>query len=482
MQIATDLCGFTMADADALRKAVGKKQRKLMQDQREQFVSGGTAKGYEHAFIMRLWELIEKFAEYGFNKAHTVAYGVISYQTAYLKAHYPVEYMAALLTSVRNNKDNKPLYLNECRRMGIPVRLPDVNASEADFTPSGEQIVFGLSAVRGVGEGVVERIVAARHEQGRFTDFADFCAKVDASVLNRTVLESLIRAGAFVSLGHPRQGLLEVYESIVAEALGRKRAEAAGQFSLFDEGPGAATSTVSIEVPDVEYPQRDLLKLERELLGLYVSSHPLDGTAQVLATHAGTSLHGLGERNDGEMVTVGGVITTITRKFTRKGDTYLTAMLEDLSGQVEVVFWPSTYRVAHEVLVEDAVLIVRGRIEKRDDDVKLTADQVTAPDLSEALGQPLVIHFSAGQCTTEAIALLEQVLEGHPGAAPVAVEVAHPDGSTQRFRLGDRFRVERRAGLFGELKATFGPEVVEDLPVRTFRAPEEDVPAWRRAG
>jgi DNA polymerase III subunit alpha len=482
MQIATDLCGFTMAEADALRKAVGKKQRKLMEDQRDKFISGGAEKGYERSFVTRLWELIEKFAEYGFNKAHTVAYGVISYQTAWLKAHYPVEYMAALLTSVRNNKDNKPLYLNECRRMGIPVRLPDVNASEADFTPSDDVILFGLSAVRGVGEGVVERIVAARKELGRFTDFADFCAKVDASVLNRTVLESLIRAGAFVSLGHPRRGLLEVYEAIVAEALGRKRAEAAGQFSLFDEGPSAAGSTVAIDIPDLEFPQRDLLKLERELLGLYVSSHPLDGTAQVLGAHTTTALHELGERTDGEMVTVGGVLTTVTRKFTRKGDTYLNAVLEDLSGQVEVVFWPSTYRLAHEVLVEDAVLIVRGRVEKRDDDVKLTADQVTAPDLSEALGQPLVIRFSAGQCTSEAIARLEHVLEGHPGAAPVAVEVVHPDGSTQRFRLGDRFRVERRAGLFGELKATFGPDVVEDLPVRTFRTPEEDVPAWRRTG
>ncbi len=482
MQIATDLCGFTMAEADALRKAVGKKQRKLMEAQRDKFVSGGAEKGYERGFVQRLWDLIEKFAEYGFNKAHTVAYGVVSYQTAWLKAHYPVEYMAALLTSVRNNKDNKPLYLNECRRMGIPVRLPDVNASEADFTPNGDVIVFGLAAVRGVGEGVVERIVAARHEQGRFTDFADFCAKVDASVLNRTVLESLIRAGAFVSLGHPRRGLLEVYESIVAEALGRKRAEAAGQFSLFDDGAAGTEQQVSVDIPDLEYPQRELLKLERELLGLYVSSHPLDGTAQVLAAHAGTLLHELGERGDGETVTVGGVLTSVTRKFTRKGDTYLTAILEDLSGQVEAVFWPSTYRLAHDVLVEDAVIVVRGKVERRDDDVKLTADQVTAPDLSEALGEPLVIRFSAAQCTAEAIARLEHVLEGHPGAAPVAVEVTHPDGPTQRFRLGDRFRVERRPGLFGELKATFGPEIVEDLPVRTFRAAEEDGPIWRRTG
>jgi DNA polymerase-3 subunit alpha len=484
MQIATDLCGFTMAEADALRKAVGKKQRKLMEAQREQFMTGGVAKGYEKRFVKRLWDLIEKFAEYGFNKAHTVAYGVVSYQTAYLKAHHPVEYMAALLTSVRNNKDNKPLYLNECRRLGIPVRLPDVNASEADFTPRGEEIVFGLAAVRGVGEGVVERIVAARVEQGAFTDFADFCAKVDASVLNRTVLENLIRAGAFVSLGHPRRGLLAVYEGIVADALARKRAEAAGQFSLFDDPGGDVEQVASpaVEIPDDEFPPRDLLKLERDLLGLYVSSHPLDGTEAVLGALTDTQVVALGDRADAATVTVGGVLTSVTKKFTRKGDTYLTGVLEDLTGQVEVVFWPSTYRVAHEVLVEDAVLVLRARVERRDEVVKLTADAVTPPDLSEALGQPLVIRFAAGQLTPESIARLEGVLAGHPGAAPVAVEVVNADGGAQRFRLGDRFRVERRPGLFGELKATFGPDAVHDVPVRTFAAPEEDVPIWRRAG
>jgi DNA polymerase-3 subunit alpha len=484
MQIATDLCGFTMAEADALRKAVGKKQRELMEAQREKFITGGAEKGYEKRFVKRLWDLIEKFAEYGFNKAHTVAYGVVSYQTAYLKAHYPVEYMAALLTSVRNNKDNKPLYLNECRRLGIPVRLPDVNASEADFTPRGEEILFGLAAVRGVGEGVVERIVTARTEKGAFSDFADFATKVDATVLNRTVLENLIRAGAFVGLGHPRRGLLAVYEGIVADALSRKRAEAAGQFSLFDE-PSGDTSGVDapvIEVPDDEFPGRDLLKLERELLGLYVSSHPLDGTEAVLAALTDTQVAGLGERGDGATVTIGGVLTAVAKKFTRKGDTYLTGVLEDLTGQVEVVFWPSTYRVAHEVLLEDAVLVLRGRVERRDEVVKLTADAVTPPDLSEALGQPLIVRFAPGQLTPESITRLEGVLANHPGAAPVAVEVAGTDGQPQRFRLGDRFRVERRPGLFGELKAAFGPEAVHDVPVRTLAAPEEALPAWRRAG
>ena len=483
MKVATDLCGFTMAEADALRKAVGKKQRKLMEAQREKFLSGALAKGYERDFVARLWDLIEKFAEYGFNKAHTVAYGVVSYQTAWLKAHHPVEYMAALLTSVRNNKDTKPLYLNECRRMGIPVRLPDVNDSEADFTPRGEEVLFGLAAVRGVGEAMVERIVAARTEQGRFTDFADFCAKVDATVLNRTVLENLIRAGAFVGLGHPRRGLLEVHEAIVAEAVARKRAEAAGQFSLFDEpGSGGGEPPAAVEVPDHEFPAGELLRLERELLGLYVSAHPLDGAEALLERLVDTRVVELGERSDGATVRIAGVLTAPTKKYTRKGDAYLTATVEDHTGQVEVVCWPSTYLVAHEVLVEDAVLVLRGRVERRDESVKLTVDEVTTPDLSEVQGAPVVVRLDAAQCTPEAVARLESVLGNHPGVAPVALEVREVDGTARRFRLGDRLRVERRPGLFGELKAAFGPEVVEDRQVRTLRAPAEDVPSYRRAG
>ncbi|MGA1525123.1 MAG: DNA polymerase III subunit alpha, partial [Planctomycetota bacterium] len=338
MQIATDLCGFSMAEADALRKAVGRKQRDLMEAQEDKFVSGGLERGYERRFLRSLWGLIEKFAEYGFNKSHTVAYGVISYQTAWLKAHYPVEYMAALLTSVRNNKDSKPLYLNECRRLGIPVLLPDVNESDADFTPRGDEIRFGLAAVRGVGEGVVERIAAARREHGRFVDFGDFCAKVDASVLNKTVLENLILAGAFTSLGHPRRGLLDVHDRFVTDAIGRKRAAAAGQFTLFDEqggGDEGPALDAAVEVPDREYSREELLRRERELLGLYVSDHPLRGASRVLDPLTDASCASLPDRSDGEVVTVGGVLGSVTKKFTRKGDTYVTATLEDLTGQVE---------------------------------------------------------------------------------------------------------------------------------------------------
>jgi DNA polymerase III subunit alpha len=485
MKIATDLCGFTMAEADALRKAVGKKKRDLMEAQKDKFLSGGDANGYERSFMTNLWGLIEKFAEYGFNKSHTVAYGVVSYQTAWLKTHYPVEYMAALLTSVKNHKDNKPLYLNECRRMGIPVLPPDVNESGADFTPRGDEVLFGLSAVRGVGEGIVDQIVAARTEHGRFEDFRDFCAKVDASVLNKRTLENLILAGAFAPMGHTRKGLLAAYELMVDSAQKAKKDEAAGFLSLFggDEG---GTDAVELddapEIPTDEYDKSQRLKFEREMLGLYVSDHPLFGTERVLERHADTTCAALREKADGASVVVGGVLTGMTKKFTKKGDTYLVATLEDLSGQVEVVFWPNTYRAAHEVLTEDAVLVVTGRLEVRDEAVKLTANKVAAPDLSEALGAPVVVRFAAPQCTAAAVTRLKDVLRHHGGVVPVHLEVVHTDGSTRTFRLGDDLRVERRPGLFGELKAAFGPDAVDDeVGDRTFGDADAE-PRWRRRG
>jgi DNA polymerase-3 subunit alpha len=378
--------------------------------------------------------------------------------------------MAALLTSVKNNKDTKPLYLNETRRMGIAVLPPDVNESEADFTPVADDIRFGLSAVRGVGEGIVEEICRARSEQGRFADFQDFCAKVDASVLNKKTLENLIKAGAFASLGHTRKGLFAVYEQIVDAALSTKKQQAAGQDSLFDlmGGDDATAVDVGVDIPDAEFSKSQLLKLEREMLGLYVSDHPLFGTERLIEELADTTVAGLREKDDGARVRVGGVLTGLQKRFTKKGDTYLLATLEDLSGSVDVVFWPSTYRVAHEVLGEDEVLIVDGRVESRDESVKLTADKVSAPDLSEVRGSPLVVTFAPAQCTPAAIERLTSILQRHRGHVAVEVTLDGSDGK-RRYVLPDEFRVSRRPGLYGELKSAFGPDSVsEPGGLRTF--------------
>jgi len=475
MQIATDLAGFSMADADGLRKAVGKKKRELMESFKGQFLEGGTDKGYERSLMSDLWDLIEKFAEYGFNKAHTVAYGVVSYQTAWLKAHYPVEYMAALLTSVKNHKDNKPIYLNECRRMGIPVLPPDVNVSEVDFTASGDEIRFGLSAVRGVGDAVVEAITSARDEGGPFEDFRDFCARVDGGVLKKGTLENLVLAGAFTGMGHTRKGLIGAYEPIVAAAQATKKAQAAGQDSLFD-GLGGDEPVVElddgVEISEEEYGKQVMLKQEREMLGLYVSDHPLFGAERLLEEITDCSVAGLRERDDGAGVSVGGVLVGLTKKFTRKGDTYLVATLEDLTGSVEVVFWPAVFRAAHEALVEDAVLVVTGRVESRDEAVKLVANRVTEPDLSEVRGTPVEVRFDLDQCTPDALRRLRGVLGNHRGHVPVHLRVRAGEGD-RRWRLGDELRVTRRPGLLGELKSAFGPDVVAMDRGRTFEAPRD---------
>ncbi|MFO7961102.1 MAG: OB-fold nucleic acid binding domain-containing protein, partial [Nitriliruptoraceae bacterium] len=293
-------------------------------------------------------------------------------------------------------------------------------------------------------------------------------------------------AGAFARMGHTRKGLLAVYETIVDAALTRKKAEAAGQFSLFDGlGGGQETADelgieVAPEVPDTEYDKSQLLRFEREMLGLYVSDHPLFGTEKVIEQHIDATCASLRERDDGASVVVGGVLTGLTKKFTRKGDTYLVATVEDLTGQVEVVFWPNTYRAAHEVLSEDAVLIVTGRLEVRDEAVKLTANKVAVPDLSEALGAPVVVSFAAEQCTAAAVERLRDVLVNHTGVVPVHLQVVAADGGARLYQLGDALRVERRPGLFGELKAAFGPEAVDGEAGDRVFGDDRDEPSWRR--
>jgi DNA polymerase III subunit alpha len=272
------LAGYTPGEADLVRKAIGKKKRDIMAAEEPRFIEGCAASGLSAAEARRLWSLIQPFADYSFNRAHSASYAYVAYQTAWLKAHYPVEYMAALLTSVKDRKDDKPKYLSMARKMGIPVLLPDVNTSETDFTPTGDSITFGLSAIRHVGEGVVEKIIEARMHKGEFTSFHDFCRKVDYVCLNKKTVEALIKAGAFESLGHTRKGLLDRFEDICAQVVDRRRREEAGQFSLFaavhGDGPPAEQEVpISIE----EHPKEILLAQEKDVLGLFVSDHPLLG-------------------------------------------------------------------------------------------------------------------------------------------------------------------------------------------------------------
>src|SRR6476620_4982473 len=329
IQIAQKVAGYTLGRADLLRKAMGKKKKEVLDAEFAGFEAGMQANGYSANAITTLWDALMPFADYGFNKAHAKAYALISYWTAYLKGNYPAEYMAALLTSVRDDKDKSALYLNECRRMGIKVLPPDVNESVANFAAVGTDIRFGMEAIRNVGRNVVDAIVAAREEKGRFTSFKDFLSKCPAVVCNKRTIESLIKAGAFDGLAESRQGLVRVHEDYVDNFVDIKRQEAIGQDSLFgsfggdDSGAESVDFSVLPPIPTTEWDKKTLLQFEREMLGLYVSDHPLFGIEHVLSSHADTSIASLmGEdgKPEGSNVTIAGLITGLQVKRTKKGD------------------------------------------------------------------------------------------------------------------------------------------------------------------
>ncbi|MBA2739460.1 MAG: DNA polymerase III subunit alpha, partial [Nocardioidaceae bacterium] len=461
MAIAQKVAGYSLGQADLLRRAMGKKKKAELDRQFEGFSAGMTERGYSMHAVQTLWDILLPFSDYAFNKAHSAAYGLVSYWTAYLKANYPAEYMAALLTSVRDDKDKSAIYLNECRRMGIKVLPPDVNSSEATFTPVGTDIRFGLAAIRNVGHNVVAAVVAARSELGRFSDFVDFLVKVPALVCNKRVIESLAKAGAFDSLGHRRRALVAVHEDAVDAYVDIKRNEAIGQDSLFggldDQSFGGVAVTVSDQID--EWDKQTLLGFEREMLGLYVSDHPLFGLEHVLSTASDCTIGALlvdEERPEGSTVTIAGLITSVQRKLTRKGDTWAVVTVEDLEGEVGVMAFPATYQLAVPLLVEDTVVVVKGRIKRRDDVPELHASEIRVPDLTRAGARPVVITLPAARCTGPTVEQLKDVLSTHPGVTEVHLKLQARAGTTV-MRLDQRLRVSPTPALMADLKALLGP-------------------------
>jgi DNA polymerase-3 subunit alpha len=474
------LAGYTPGQADLVRKAIGKKNRSIMAAEEPRFIEGCKRTGVGEEDAKRLWSLIQPFADYSFNRAHSASYAYIAYQTAWLKAHYPVEYMAALLTSVKDRKDDKPKYLHMARKMGIDVLLPDVNSSERDFTPvstppeaegaapsgRGEAgaIRFGLSAIRGVGDSVVTKIIEARSHKGPFESFVDFCRKVDYVCLNKKTVESLIKAGSFESLGHTRKGLLDVFESVCAEVVNRRKQEEAGQFSLFGSAAGNSIEQMAREhfIPLDEHPRDILLAQEKEMLGLFVSDHPLLGVEGLLARMTDVPISGLSERPQGDVVTIGGMIAGITKKVTRRGDVMMLLYMEDLAGAaVEVIVFPKTADQCAAMLRPDAIVLVKGRTDRdaRDDSVKFVAMEIHEPKLGD--DQPLVIKLHVDSCTLRTVEQLKEVLSNHPGSTHVFLHLDRSDKTTV-LRLGSQFWVDTTNGLHAELKALLGPGALVD--------------------
>ncbi|ONI63513.1 DNA polymerase III subunit alpha [Leifsonia sp. ALI-44-B] len=459
MAIAQKVAGFSLGQADILRRAMGKKKKSELDKQFAGFSAGMTANGYSMAAVETLWAILLPFSDYAFNKAHSAAYGVLSYWTAYLKAHFPAEYMAALLTSVGDARDKLALYLNECRRMGIQVLPPDVNESIGFFAAVGEDIRFGLGAVRNVGSNVVEGIRQARTDKGRFESFHDYLRKVPLHVANKRTTESLIKAGAFDSLGNTRRALVECHEDAVESAVNDKRNEAKGQVgfdfdSLWDE-PQAAQ-----QVPErPEWSKRDKLAFERDMLGLYVSDHPLAGLEIPLAKHASTTITDLmaaDSTEDGDTVTIAGLITSVQHRVAKaSGNQYGMIQVEDFGGEITVMFMGKGYQEFQSALIADTVVVVRGRVSMRDDGMNLHAYSLFAPELEQAdeTGQ-LTLVMPDSRATTEIVGALRDILVRHPGEAEVRLKLVRGD-IARVFEVPKPVKVT--ADLFGELKSLLGP-------------------------
>ncbi|MHB8643294.1 MAG: DNA polymerase III subunit alpha [Gaiellaceae bacterium] len=455
MRIARELAGFTITEADDLRKAIGKKIRKLMDSLKGKFLEGCAAHDVTPGVAKQLWEDVEKAADYSFPKAHAACYALIAYRTAWLKAHHPCEYMAALISSVMNTKDRVPVYVNACHELGIEVLPPDVNSSQQDFAVVEGKIRFGLNAVKNVGDTAARAIVAARESGGAFASIWDFTERVDPTVANKRALESLVKCGAFDSTGASRRGMFEALENALSFGQRAQTDRLIGQDSLFGEMEEKPSHP---PIGGQEWEKGELLALEKETLGLYVSEHPLTEIRDQLRRKTDCALSELEKRRDGDIVTVGGIVSTVKQLTTKKGDAMVFMRVEDVTGGTEVVVFNSTYAAARELCVADQILVVKGRVDHKEGETKLIALDVAA---FEAVAQrkEVTLRIDARQARAGAIRELAQLVQEFRGPALVKVSLEMTDGRRE-LTLGDDYRVEPAPDFFAEVKALLGPAAV----------------------
>jgi len=461
MRVAQRFAGYSLAEADNLRKACGKKVRELMEKERSKFEEGCESSGFGRELGKQLFDIIENFADYAFNKSHSFGYGYICYQTAYLKANYPVEYFAALLTSVKDNLDKAAGYLVDAGRRGIDLRQPNINVSEVDFTPDVDNSIihFGLSAIKGVGGALCGKIVEERRLNGPFESFHDFTMRVPQDCLNKKAIESFIKAGAFDCLGHSRLGLMTVFESIINDSFDRRTRAEQGVMTLFDAAESGAesgfiTGTLDIPIPDNEYDKSYKLKMEKEVLGLYLSDHPLrgyEGSLRRLATATTADIESL---ESGSMATFAGIVSKIERKMTKKGDPMAVVQLEDLHGGVELTVFARTLQQHSHKLHDDAVVAIKCRVNRNDDRLSISALEVMPVVLTTAEPE-LRLNFPAVSLDPDKVARLKNILVEYPGVAPVYLHV----GDSKVLRLGDDFNVDVDR-VIPPLRVAFGSGVI----------------------
>ncbi|KJS87339.1 MAG: DNA polymerase III subunit alpha [Peptococcaceae bacterium BICA1-8] len=421
MRIASELGGFTLGQADLLRRAMGKKKPEIIAGLKQEFIEGAGKNDIDSKVAVKIFELIEYFAGYGFNKSHSAAYALLAFQTAYLKAHYPVEFMAALLTSVMESADRVPFYIAECQHMGTKVLPPDINESRENFIVVESNIRFGLVAVKNVGKGAIQAILAARDLEGPFKSLQNFCKRIDLSQVNRRVMESLIRCGAFGSVPGNRVQLLQVLDTCIEQGQELQKSVNSNQVSLFDVGveAGFTMDFADIKLPDVEdFSQRDILTMEKEILGLYVSGHPLHEYTQMLKSKVKHQIADITHEEDGSRQVIGGVITAFRRSVTKKGETMAYCSLEDLTGSMEVLIFPKTLQKYQQFVETDKVVLMKGRINLQEDTPKFFAEDISVLNLPQEKSTKLYIkvdsNLDAGR-----LEALREILKNYRGDIPV---------------------------------------------------------------
>ncbi|OGC23964.1 DNA polymerase III subunit alpha [candidate division WOR-1 bacterium RIFOXYB2_FULL_42_35] len=457
MEIASKIAGFSMGQADLLRRAMGKKKTKEMQQQKEFFVEGAVKKGVSHHKATELFNLCAKFAGYGFNKSHSTAYGVISYQTAYLKTNYTLEFMAAILTSVMGNADKVTAYISEARRLGIKILPPDINESYRNFTVTKEGIRFGLSAVKNIGAAAIDSIIESKTKEGPFASLADLCKRVDTRTCNKKVIESLIKAGGFDSFGHGRAYQLAVLGKVLSRAASEQKERANGQSTLFDFQSTAQSQTANVDNDVVidEFPPDQLLRMEKEMLGIYISSHPLEHVRDSLEAQANVKIVEIAEKREGEVVKIGGILTECRNITTKKGRMMMIATIEDLTGSVGLVIFPSTFDKVKDHLKKDVIIIVQGKINRdmRSDDFNVVAESIGP---MEELEKVRSLHIELVDVNdTGLLARMKELLMASKGRDPVFVRL---DG--KMVQLGNDFQVDISPELVEQLEGVLGTGAV----------------------
>ncbi|MEL7563652.1 MAG: DNA polymerase III subunit alpha [Dehalobacterium sp.] len=450
MKIASVLAGFSLGQADLLRRAMGKKKPEVIAGQRRNFIEGALKNGVKEEIASQIFDLMEYFAGYGFNKSHSAAYALVAYQTAYLKANFPVEYMAALLTSIMANMDRVPVYIEECRRMGIKILAPDINESLIDFTVVNNKIRFGLAAVKNVGRSAIENIIGVRSKSGKFVSLEDFCERVP---INKRVLESLIRCGAFDSLGHKRSVLLAGME--ICLDLGQKRMheKASGQISLFDMGVIKHSEITGVELPDVpEFSSRELLAMEKDMIGFYVSGHPLDAFNKSLQQESLSSIDSLTQANDGEPVKIGGIINFVRQVVTRRGEMMAQFTLEGLTGAIGCIAFPRVYQRFHDLIQQDQVIVIEGRINCQDEEIKVFCEVIRPPLVEKKQDSKLYIKMNEAM-DQAGMEKVQNVLQEFPGDIPVLL---YNESTRKSLVVQKKYWVSSSEEMISYLEGIFG--------------------------